>query len=236
MPSVRVPGFLPSTRGLHFPNAFPHVPNLEIPLPGGLGIGVGDAANGLCGGMAWTVRDLFEAGLEPPPLTVAPGEGPLFDYVARRLLESFDLPRGPALYLELMNPALPDDGRRIPFLGRGRGWRMVHDAWPQVRAELDRGVPCPLGLVRAKSLNPMDLGQNHQVLAWGYDLDGAALTLRLYDPNHPDDDQVTMSLQVGDPARATPVRYSDGSPTWCFFRTPYWYKDPSPALAAMPGP
>ena len=29
MTSVRVPGFLPSTRGLHFPNAFPHVPNKD---------------------------------------------------------------------------------------------------------------------------------------------------------------------------------------------------------------
>ena len=35
MTSVRVPGFRPSTRGLHFPNAFPHVPNFEIDLPGG---------------------------------------------------------------------------------------------------------------------------------------------------------------------------------------------------------
>ena len=65
MTSVRVPGFLPSTRGLHFPNAFPHVPNLEIDLPGGTTIPVGDAANGLCGGMAYMVRDLFEAGLPP---------------------------------------------------------------------------------------------------------------------------------------------------------------------------
>ena len=46
MTSVRVPGFLPSTRGLHFPNAFPHVPNFTIDLPGGHSIPVGDAANG----------------------------------------------------------------------------------------------------------------------------------------------------------------------------------------------
>jgi hypothetical protein len=231
MPSVRVPGFLPSTRGLHFPNAFPHVPNFELELPGGVTVPVGDAANGLCGGMAWTARDLFEAGLPPPPLTVAPGTGPLFDYVAARLLDSFDLPRGPLVYLELMNPALPDHGRRIPLLGRARAWRMVRDAWPRVRADLDRGVPCPLGLVRAKSLNPFDLGQNHQVLAYGYDLEGAALTLCLYDPNYPDDDGVTMSLEVGDATRATPVRYSHGGRVWCFFPTPYRFRDPAPALA-----
>ena len=94
MTSVRVPGFLPSTRGLHFPNAFPHVPNVEIDLPGGMTIPIGDAANGLCGGMAYTVRDLFEAGLAPPAVTRAPGDGPLFRYVADRLLDSLSLPFG----------------------------------------------------------------------------------------------------------------------------------------------
>ena len=88
MTSVRVPGFLPSTRGLHFPNAFPQVPNVEIDLPGGLTVPVGDAANGLCGGMAYTVRDLFEAGLAPPAMTRAPGDGPVFRYVARTRLET----------------------------------------------------------------------------------------------------------------------------------------------------
>jgi hypothetical protein len=68
MTSVRVPRFVPSTRGPHFPNAFPHIPDVEIDLPGGVTVPVGDAANGLCGGMAYMVRDLFEAGLPPPAL------------------------------------------------------------------------------------------------------------------------------------------------------------------------
>ena len=34
MTGVGVRG-LPSNRGLHFPDAVPHVPNLEIDLPGG---------------------------------------------------------------------------------------------------------------------------------------------------------------------------------------------------------
>ena len=76
MSSVRVPEFRPSTRGLHFANAFPHVPTFDIDLPGGLTIPVGDAADGLCGGMAWTVRDLFQAGLVPPATTTTPGDGP----------------------------------------------------------------------------------------------------------------------------------------------------------------
>jgi hypothetical protein len=215
MTSVRVPGFLPSTRGLHFPNAFPHVPNLEIELPGGTTLPIGDAANGLCGGMAWTVRDLFEAGLAPPALTRAPGDGPVFRYVADRLLDSLSLPFGPATYLKLMHPALPDGD---VALVRGRAWRMVRLEWPAIRGDLDRGTLSPLGLVKVKSRDPRDLGANHQVLAWGYDLDGTRLTLRLYDPNHPDDDQVSLS---------------HGGTVWCFFRTAYRFKDPRPALAAL---
>ena len=46
-----------------------HVPNVEIDLPGGATIPIGDAASSLCGGMAYTVRDLFEAGLAPPAVT-----------------------------------------------------------------------------------------------------------------------------------------------------------------------
>lgn len=230
MTSVRVPGFLPSTRGLHFPNAFPHVPNLEIDLPGGLTIPIGDAANGLCGGMAYTVRDLFEAGVAPPALTRAPGEGPVFRYVADRLLESFSLPFGPATYLKLMHPALPDGDMALVH---GRAWRMIRLEWPGIRGDLERGSLSPLGLVKTKSRNPRDLGANHQVLAWGYDLEGTGLTLRLYDPNHPDDDEVTMALDIGKPRRATKVTCSHGGTVWCFFRTAYQFKNPRPALATL---
>ena len=227
--TVRVPGFLPSTRGLHFGNDFLHVPDLQIKLPGGLTIPIGDAASGLCGGMVYTVRDLFEAGISPPRTTSAPDDGPVLRYLASRLLESLSQPFGPATYLELMKPALPDGD--LPFV-RGRAWRMLREEWPAIRDNLDRGTLSPLGLVTTKSSNPLDLGRNHQVLAWGYDLDGTQLTLRLYDPNHPDDDDVTLSLDVGHPGRATPVRCSHRRrPVWCFFRTSYQFKDPRRALA-----
>jgi hypothetical protein len=232
MTSVRVPGFLPSTRGLHFPNSFPHVPHLEIDLPCGRTVPVGDAADGLCGGMAYAVRDLFESGADPPALTEPPGDGPLFRYLVDRLLDSFNLPFGPATYLKLMDPALPDgDAATV----RGRAWRMVRLEWPAIRGDLDRGTLSPLGLVRTKSRDPRDLGKNLQVLAWGYDLEGSRLTLRLYHPNHPDDDDVTMTLDVGRPRWPTGVRCSPGGAVWCFFRTAYGFRDPRPALAALAG-
>src|SRR5450756_534411 len=62
-----VSGFLPSTSGFHFPNRFPHVPDLKINVLGQQ-IAIGDAANGLCGGMVFTARDYFEAGISIPPI------------------------------------------------------------------------------------------------------------------------------------------------------------------------
>ena len=97
MPQVRVPGFLPSTSGLHFENYYPHEPEITIKLPLGPTLSLGDAANGLCGGMAFSVRDFYEANQPIPPDTDPnpPAAGtPLYQYIVQRLLDSFNLPFG----------------------------------------------------------------------------------------------------------------------------------------------
>src|SRR5262245_45437062 len=106
---VRVPGFLPSTRGLHFANYYPHEPELVVHLPFGKTLPIGDAANGLCGGMAYTVRDYYEANLPVPDTTDPPAGGtPLYQFIVQRLFDSFNLPFGLHQYIELMEPAFPD--------------------------------------------------------------------------------------------------------------------------------
>ena len=220
-----VPGFLPSTSGFPFPNAFPRVPVRSIGIPGVVSVPIGDASNGLCGGMAFAVRDYFEAGKPPPDDAEPPSEGPLFDHIVDRLFDSFDLPLGPARYLKLMSPHLPDGETWLGRLGigpHGRAWLMVREEWPKIRADIDAGHPCRSGLVRVRSSDPFDLKKNHQVLAYGYDLDGATLTLRLYDPNHPKRDDVTLSLSLADPNAPTPVRIFPAGPrVLAFFRVPY---------------
>jgi hypothetical protein len=95
--SKMVAGFLPSRCGFHFSNSsFPHVPHGKINLFG-KEIAIGDAANGLCGGMVFAACDYFESRISIPPDRVAPSSGRLFDYIVKRLYDSFNLllPPGP---------------------------------------------------------------------------------------------------------------------------------------------
>ena len=168
-----------------------------IGIPGVISIPIGDASNGLCGGMAFAARDYFEAGRTPPADTAAPGEGRLFDFLCERLFDSFDLPMGPARYLELMSPMLADGESfwsRAGLLPHGRAWRTIRDEWPKVRADIDAGHPSPLGLIKVKSTDPRQLKQDHQVLAYGYSDDGTTRRLRIYDPNHPNNDTIELVI------------------------------------------
>lgn len=226
-----VAGFLPSISGFRFANSFPDLPIRRVGVPGVVSLSIGDASAGLCGGMAFAVRDYFEAGRAPPNLEIPPTEGELFNYLVTRLFDSFDLPFGPRRYLELMSP-LRSDGEtfwsRLGLAPHGRAWVMIRDEWPKIRADLDAGYPCPLGLVRVESANPFDLGKNHQVLAYGYQILDRTVAFRLYDPNLPSRDDVTLSVNMADarrPARAA-LSPPGGAPVFAYFRTPYSRVEP----------
>ena len=148
--------------------------------------------------MVYAVLDYFVAGLDLPSIPEAdlskyksPLHGPIFDYLGKRLFNSFDIPKGAMSYVELMHPGFPDfqKGKRYPgLLPQNRAWRTIRQEWPSIKSKLDAGHPCPLGLVRIKSSDISKLGENHQVLAYGYDLVGDDLTLNIYDPNHHNND------------------------------------------------
>src|SRR5262249_29904114 len=131
----------------------------------------------------------------------------------------------------------PDEDR--PFLGatrRGLAWRTVAEEWPKARADIDAGHPSPLGLVTVRSANPMDLGRNHQVLAYAYELDGTALSLKVYDPNTDPAaagaDAAALSLDTAEPTASTPVSHNlaIATPVRGFFRVGYEPSDPRGAL------
>ena len=105
-----VTGFTPSSRAFRFANHWPHVAAFTVQVLG-VNVEVGNAQKGLCGGMVFAVRDYFQHDQPIPTDTTAPASGPLYEYIGRRLKESFDLPLGPTKYLALMAAPLADDPR-----------------------------------------------------------------------------------------------------------------------------
>ena len=63
-----------------------------------------------------------------------------------------------------------------------------------------------------KSLLPTDLGHNHQVLVYGYQLQQQQLTLHIYDPNSPLKDGIQASLDITDTGEPIPVTHNLNAP------------------------
>ncbi len=227
-----VPGFRPVTHGLGFTNDWPSQPAVTVRIPGLGPVHIGDAANGLCGGMVFAELDLFYAGIPASGLARPPAGSPLFDYLVRRLVQSWDVPAGVLRYLTWMN--LTDENRRVWGLSLEGVASRTAQQWAVVRAELDAGRPCPLGLVTVRSSNPRDLAQNHQVLAWGYDLDGETVSVKVDDPNTARDnaDGVRISFSLADPGRGLDLHHNVAiaHPIRGFFAVGYARRDPAPAL------
>ncbi len=218
-------GFLPSRDAFAFGNSWPSEPAIVVNSALGR-FDVGDASNGLCGGMVFAVRDYLEVGRTPPPEQPKAGT-PLFRYLVSRLVASWDIPRGVAKYYQWMG--LPDGdvgfdlfGRRV-VAARGVTWRTVVEELPAIRAELDAGELVCLGLVTVRSVNPADLAQCHQVLAYAAEAAGTAVTLRVYDPNRGPDDDIRLTVDAPDPTRPATVTHDLGMshPVRGLFRVPY---------------
>ena len=182
-----VPGFLPSAQGLHFANSYGHGPTVMFGPLDPRWVGIGDAANGLCGGMSVYVREKYKAGLPVPADTDVPANGsPLFKTIVRLQVQSLDLLRTP-LHFWL-----------AAVLGPERLARRSREVeWPRIRADIDAGGLAMVGLVREATRNPFELTKNHQVAGWAYEIDGETITLRLYEPNWPNRDDVTVTIQDG---------------------------------------
>ena len=202
-----------SEDGFAFTNAWPSEPAVVLPTPFGK-IDIGNASAGLCGGMVFAALDYWYGGVAVP--TVRPAAGtPLYSFVVRRLVDSWNLPAGVAQYFHWM--CLPDGDSGFDVFGRhvltdrGIAWRTIKVQWPQIRADLDAGTPVALGIVTVASAHPKDLGQNHQVLACGYTLTRAAVTVQVYDPNQGQRDDIWIEF---DPRNATRPTSSGTTSAW----------------------
>jgi hypothetical protein len=184
--SKAVGTFVPSVNGLHFANRFPPGPTVRLGPLDPRRIGLGDASSGLCGGMAWLVRERFEAGQPVPPDTDPPANGSsLFQALVRRQVKSLEWLRTPLGFWWMGGLG----GDRIARRTRER-------EWPRIRSSIDAGRLAMIGLVRAKGINPFKLTRNHQVLCYAYEIADGTIRLRIYDPNWPDRDDVIVTLET----------------------------------------
>ncbi len=225
-------GFKASVNGLHFINSWPNEPDIVVNVPPFGNVAIGDASNGLCGGMVFTVRDVFQAGMPPIPDTANPAaQSSLFNYLVARLFASFNIPGGVLKYLDWMNTPNHDTG--IWFaIRRGVCWHTIIEEWPRIKADIDGNMLSPVALVTVYSANPGDLGKNHQVLAYGYELDDSnQLTLHVYDPNTDPEqaDNVRLILNLSNPTHTTAidsnVNIDEG--VRGFFQVPYAFSNPA---------
>jgi hypothetical protein len=164
--------FDPAKHGFHFANGF--VNNVADLGPLGK-----ITTRGRCGGMAYAALDYYFANLPVPLSSGLPADGtPLADYIYKRLMDSF-----------LFNGAHFVDWTTAPdhhtwFRAGVTHWTKFEE-FPKIKQLVDGGTPVALGLVSANNLG--NIGENHQVVAIGYDGDpNGSMTVYVYDNNHPD--------------------------------------------------
>jgi hypothetical protein len=212
--------FLPSTHGFHFANAWPSGPTIRLGPVDPRIFGVGDASAGLCGGMCYTVADLHAAGVPVPPDREPPANGsPRFRAIVRRQVESLAWMSVPIRFW--LRAALGGS------IARGRVEDTLEREWPRARRAIDAGELVAIGLIRVASRDPRRLTSNHQVIAWGYAEDGRGVTLRLYDPNWPDRDDVTITIHLDPALRPSGASQSTGEPLLGWFVLPYAKREPT---------
>lgn len=227
-PPDRTSTFLPSTHGFKFVNHFEGSPlpaalrDPSSPLGAILGGPAGKnipATFGLCGGMSLTAADHYLAGVPMPADTAPPAPGtPLYEHLYQRQVESLgDSGVMVLAFWKWMN--LPDFPEGLnPSVGPESAQYLTRKELPGILARLRRGEIVPLGLVlvrsrsntRAPSSRAGQLWNNHQVIAYACsDSVKFGYTLRIYDPNFPDDDNVKIRLDklsgTFDSLRATRV-------------------------------
>jgi hypothetical protein len=239
--SNQVAGFTPSAHGFHFINSWPSEPDIVVNVPVLGNVAIGNASNGLCGGMVFAVRDFFERHLPVVPDATPPAaQSPLFNYIVGRLFDSFNIPAGVLEYYSWMNTPDHDTGVWLA-IRPGVASMTIEQEWPVIRAAIDSGHPCPLGLVTVNSPDPALLGHNHQVMAYAYELDDAGnLTIKVYDPNtsSASADQVQISLNISNPSHTTPISHNIaiGLPVRGFFHVDYEPHDPTALEPPPPRP
>jgi len=231
MPAV--PGFLPSRNAPLFHNSpWPPGTSLAVSIFGLPAVNMDVTQMGLCGGMSFLTRDIFESGtpqLRGTDSTKIPLA--LAELLVGRLVQSFDGSVTVARWLNLTQ--VPDHD--TTFWGPGVFHQTV-DACAAIMNDVDNGILSPIGVIlTGPSWWPGDVFNNHVELVYGYEKVDSQLTLHVYDCNNQGNDDITISLDVSSTAPAKVIS-TNGTPDpdrpgqiRGFFCLPYTHADPAPA-------
>jgi len=161
--------------------------------------------------MAYGALDYYFAGLPIPTHTtddfrstgnVPPDGTRLADYIYARLIDSF---RQPTARKYLTWTQAEDHDTWI--WGKGVTRMTKEDEFPLLRSNIDNNNPVVLGLIKAR--HTWNVGNNHQVVAYGYDFDpgSGAIRVYIYDNRHPDKEEI---LSIG-PRESAVTQLIDGN-------------------------
>lgn len=214
---MAVTQFTCAEHGFRFPNEFK---DEFIQLPGGAHA---FETKGRCGGMAFLALDHWHHRRPIPGGDKVPAdETPLAKLIQRRLFDSFLL--NGLRYVEFS--LMPLHPKWVVFNGAAKVTR--NREFPKVKASIDSGRPCAIGLCRASS--PLELGRDHQVVCYGYEEGPERSTLLLYDNNHPGREQrLTFATRYSRQGDMT-IRHGNGSEWRAFFIEDYQPEPPPPDL------
>jgi hypothetical protein len=210
MGSSAVAGFLPSRHGFHFANRWPSAPAFWWG-PGLFRLAFGDTGRGLCGGMSFATRDRFDRGEVAPPDANPPAAGTtLFGEIVGRQIDSFD--RLVIVPARFWASSIRSDRDRLRA--------SVTSAWPRIRSEIEGGRLAMIGLVRSAARNPLANGLGHQVVGFRFEETPNRIAIGIYDPNHPDLDDVELRIERG-PSGAVALSQSTGEPLLGLLHLPF---------------
>jgi hypothetical protein len=208
--------------------------------------GTAPISYGMCGGMAYSSCDYWHAKLPLPtgsfrddqPTRTTPTGTALRNMIWSRLLDS--LSGGGAFQTTLLWSLILNQVPSVLGGGGGKLNSLTAAEWPKIKAAIDAGNPCPIGLLYATR----DVWDQHQVLVYGYDDFGTHGNLYVYDNNNPHvwgnaghtsgDDMITFDF-TGPALKATSPGDALGGTLAGFFVTNYTPKAPPANLAATYG-
>lgn len=217
--------FWPATHGFAFPNDFSNkVSIVGIPIT---------ETQGRCGGMAFAGLDYWHNRLSIPADGSLPADGtPLADYIFWRLIDS--IRDNWPMFFHFMRT--PDHPTLINGIGVARATR--EEELPKLTALLDQGVPQPLGLVQSRGIT--EFGDDHQVVAFGYETLGTETVVHIWDNNYPSVESSLRFTTLDDPNDRA-VHHSNGNDWRGFFVERYspqtpWFLQPGRLLSEQSDP